>query len=51
MKRKTTEESMGLPFGRRDLLRAAAAGVVAAAAGVVAAAAAAGTLVEPDLSP
>jgi hypothetical protein len=44
MKRKTTEESMGLPFGRRDLPRAAAAGVVAAAA-------AAGTLVEPDLSP
>ena len=32
MKRKTTEDSMGPPFGRRDLLRAAAAGVVVAAA-------------------
>jgi quercetin dioxygenase-like cupin family protein len=32
MKQKTTKELVGLPFGRRDLLRAAAAGVVVAAA-------------------
>ena len=34
MKQKTTEDSVGPPFGRRDLLRAAAAGVVVAAAAV-----------------
>jgi quercetin dioxygenase-like cupin family protein len=33
MKQKTTEDSVGLRFGRRDLLRAAVAGVVAPAAG------------------
>jgi quercetin dioxygenase-like cupin family protein len=33
MKQKTTEVSVGSLFGRRDLLRAAAAGVVVAAAG------------------
>jgi hypothetical protein len=32
MKQKTAEDSVGPPFGRRDLLRAAAAGVVVAAA-------------------
>jgi len=32
MKQRTTENSVGLPLGRRDLLRAAAAGVVVAAA-------------------
>jgi quercetin dioxygenase-like cupin family protein len=32
MKQKTTENSPGPPFGRRDLLRATAAGVVVAAA-------------------
>jgi hypothetical protein len=32
MKQKTTERSLGPPFGRRDLLRAAAAGVFVAAA-------------------
>jgi quercetin dioxygenase-like cupin family protein len=33
MKQKTTEDSVGPRFGRRDLLRAAVAGVVATAAG------------------
>jgi quercetin dioxygenase-like cupin family protein len=33
MKQKMTEDSVGPRFGRRDLLRAAAAGVVATAAG------------------
>jgi quercetin dioxygenase-like cupin family protein len=32
MKQKTTERSVGPPFGRRDLLRAAAGAIVAAAA-------------------
>ena len=33
MKQRTTENSMGLRLGRRDLLRAAAAGIIIAAAG------------------
>ena len=33
MKQRTTENSAGLPLGRRDLLRAAVVGVVVAAAG------------------